>query len=104
MDAFDTAMAAYQPDGNEYFSIFGQTFEYRHLIHWSEEKIGKRRIKETYDCFPPTIQTVDEWLSSSLLPSERMLTRCRGKVFVVPQTGSSRQLTKAYLKLQVSSD
>lgn len=89
LDAFDTAMAAYEPDGNEYFSIFGQTFEYRHFIHRSEEQITKRRVRETVDSFPPTIQTVDEWLSSSRSQSERLNNERRDKIFTVPSADSS---------------
>lgn len=89
LEAFDTAMAGYEPDGNEYFSIFGQTFEYRHFIHWSEEQITKRRVRETYDSCPPTIQSVDEWLSLSRSQSAFLARDNRGKVFMVPPADSS---------------
>jgi hypothetical protein len=84
LDAFDMAMAGYEPDGNEYFSIFGQMFEYRHFIHWSEEKITKRRVRETYDSFPPTVQTVDEWLSACRSQSVRIANDRQGKIYTVP--------------------
>ncbi|TLX16613.1 hypothetical protein [Rhizobium sp. MHM7A] len=88
LDAFDTAMAAYEPHGNEYFSIFGQTFEYRHFIHWSEEQITKRRVRETYDSFPPTIQTVDEWLLASQSQSKRLMNERHGQIFTVSTEAS----------------
>lgn len=82
LDSFNTAMAAYEPGGNEYFSIFGHTFEYRHFIHWREEQVTKRRVRETYDSFPPTIQTVDEWVASSRDHSDRLLRERSESTFV----------------------
>jgi hypothetical protein len=81
LEAFNTAMAAYEPDGKEYFSIFGQTFEYRHFIHWSEQQLTKRRVRETYDSFPPTVQTIDEWVTSARSHSEQLDKERPGKTF-----------------------
>jgi hypothetical protein len=94
MDAFDTAMAAYEPGGKECFSMFGQTFEYRHFIHWSEEWLTKRRVRETYDSVPPTVQSVDEWISSSLAESERLANEKPTNVFVVPFADSLSRIQK----------
>ncbi len=81
LDAFNTAMAAYEPGGKEYFSIFGQTFEYRHFIHWSEEQLTKRRVRETYDSYPPSIQTVDEWVATARSHSDRLVAERPGNIF-----------------------
>lgn len=66
LEAFDLAMAAYEPDGVERFCIEGQLFEYRHFIEWTSERITPRRTKETYEAYRPTVLTVEEWTSRSL--------------------------------------
>lgn len=94
MDAFDLAMAAYEPGGKEYFSIFGQTFEYEHFIHWSEEQITKRRVRKTYDSFPPNVQTVDEWVASSMAQSARICSDRASSVFVAPEPNTPSTISK----------
>lgn len=72
-EAFDSAMAAYDPDGREKFSIFGQIFSYDRFVYWFEKQKTPRRSEWLYDVDEPAVYTPDEWLAKHLLDSERLL-------------------------------
>lgn len=85
MDDFELAMAAYEPDGVEHFSINGQVFEYRHFIEWRTEQTTPRRSRETYEAVEPMVFTVEEWIARSLSRSADIVSR--SPVNVIDENG-----------------
>lgn len=89
LEAFEAAMAAYEPGGHEFFSVFGQTFEYRHFVFAVGDGSAEGRAGGSYDSLPPTVRTVDEWLAESLERSEGIRGGRPDAVFVVADAASA---------------
>jgi hypothetical protein len=94
LDAFDLAMAAYEPkDGPTHFVMFGKAFEYDCFIHRTEKQITKRRRTESYDCEPPRIYSIDEWVVSQQRETEFILANKYNKVFTVPPAKDGNEVS-----------
>jgi hypothetical protein len=61
-EAFDLAMAAYEPGKTETFEIAGVNFRYEWFIYWSDKQVSKRKTIEIYDSMPPRLYSEHEWM------------------------------------------